>query len=117
MDGQQLDLFGEVEAAAAAVERQKRERTLWAEFFETAPWVAPYDCASGLREGQSTPGVTCPDPACREVTPNGFILSINHGFDPDVPGRGAHQRCWKVRREQPDADPWPGLPWPLMEEE
>lgn len=45
-------------------------------------------------EGESCSGWRCPDPACGKVEPNEYLLSINHGFDPSVPGRAPYGgRC------------------------
>jgi hypothetical protein len=101
----QLDLFGEVEEAERARELAASERVnaraAWQARFERADWIAPYDTATGTPKGARVPGWRCPDPECGEIEPGptGFVLSINHGFDPDVPGREPYDgRCRKVRR-------------------
>lgn len=94
----QLDLFGEVEAAESLAEQRRRERAEWAARFERADWVAPYDTQGGTKKGQSCPGWRCPDPDCGEIEPNAFLLSINHGFDPGVPGRQAWNGLCTSRR-------------------
>lgn len=75
----QLDLFDD------------RERALleWQARFERAWWIAPYDTQGGTPKGGRILGWRCPDPDCGQVEPNAYLLSINHGFDPTVPG---HQR-------------------------
>lgn len=73
----QLDLFAEAGP-------QLTEREAWAARFERAPWVAPYDTA-GLRKGESVLGWICP--ACGRLEVNDFVLNINHGYDPSIPGR------------------------------
>ncbi|AOS94910.1 MULTISPECIES: hypothetical protein [Mycobacterium avium complex (MAC)] len=114
---QQLDLFGDVEREIDNSERRRRERVLWASLFERADWVAPYDCADGTAKGTAILGWRCPDPACQQIEPNGFLLAINHGFDPHVPDPWAAQRgCTRVRlfgsSSPGKTSPWPGLPWP-----
>lgn len=116
-EAQQLDLFGDVQREIDASERRGRERRLWTSLFERAAWIAPYDCADGTPKGMAKLGWRCPDPACRQIEPNGFLLSINHGFDPDVPDPWAAQRgCTRVRlfgsTHADQVPPWPGLPWP-----
>lgn len=90
-EARQLDLFGEVEAREA-------ERAAWEARFERADWIAPYDTAGGMKKGESKPGWRCPDPECGVIEPSGFLLRLNHGFDPHVPG---HQdfdgQCTRVR--------------------
>lgn len=73
---QQLDLFAEGTTDA---------RVQWAARFERAPWVAPYDCSGGLRKGESVLGWMCP--TCRRIEINSFTLNVNHGYDPQIPGR------------------------------
>lgn len=85
----QLDLFGEVQAA---IDRQ----AAWEARFERADWVAPYDCADGMKKGESKPGWRCPDPECGQVEPNSFLLRLNHGFDPKVPGEEPRGGCTRV---------------------
>jgi hypothetical protein len=96
----QLDLFGEVEAAEEAVAAKLTEREEWTARFERADWIAPYDCGYGPA-GTRVPGWRCPDPACGEVEPNDYTLSINHGFDPTTPGRAPwNGRCLHFRSQQ-----------------
>jgi hypothetical protein len=46
-------------------------------------------------------GTRCPDPACGEIEPNGYLLSINHGFDPEIPGHAPRDgRCSQFRSLQ-----------------
>lgn len=99
----QYDLFGEIEAAEHSAEDAAGERRLaraeWAARFERPDWVAPHDTQGGMRKGDSKPGWRCPDPECREIEPNGFSLTINHGWDPETPGHEPFDgRCHKVRR-------------------
>lgn len=75
----QLDLFAQATPTVTAED--------WAARFERAPWVAPYDCGGGLRKGQSVLGWVCP--ACGKLEVNAFVLGINHGYDPTIPGRMA----------------------------
>lgn len=79
MTCQQLDLFAP-EAPSAS------DREHWASKFERAPWVAPYDCGLGPA-GTVVDGWVCP--ACQKLEVNEFVLSINHGYDPSIPGRMA----------------------------
>jgi hypothetical protein len=72
----QLDLFDEQQLALLA----------WQAKFERADWIAPYDCHAA-RKGEAVRGWRCPDPECGQVEVNAYILSINHGFDPENPGR------------------------------
>ncbi len=89
----QLDLFGQ----ALAVE--ERERQILA---AQAAWWARFDRVEwrpALPNIAPRLGYRCPDPACGKVEPAGFVLAINHGFDPDVPGREPHGgRCHRVAR-------------------
>jgi hypothetical protein len=97
----QLDLFGEVEAEEAAAVRKLEERAAWQARFERADWVAPWDTGSGMKKGESCSGWRCPDPACGEVEPNEYLLSINHGFDPSVPGHAPYNgNCMRFLRAQ-----------------
>jgi hypothetical protein len=90
----QLDLFGKVEQA----DKHAQARADWAAHFERADWVAPYDTAGGTPKGTVLNGWRCPDPDCGQIEPNAFVLSINHGWDPDVPGREPFDgRCSKLR--------------------
>jgi hypothetical protein len=82
----QLDLFGEVAAQESEADRRRRERDEWAAKFERADWIAPYDTGGGMKKGEAKPGWRCPDPACGQIEPNAYLLRINHGYDPDVPG-------------------------------
>jgi hypothetical protein len=78
----QLDLFGDEPA------RRKgptvAERAAWLARFERRWFEAPYDTAS-RPAGTPVHGWVCP--SCGEVEWSGFTLSINHGYDPDVPAR------------------------------
>lgn len=105
----QLDLFGAVEATEAAEHQaavtRQLERDSWRAQFERADWVAPWDCADGTPKGTVRSGWRCPDPACGQIELNAFLLSINHGFDPDIPGRQPwNGRCFRRRNaaSQPD---------------
>ena len=64
------------------------ERAAWASRFDRAPWVAPWDCSGGLRKGDSVLGWLCP--SCGRLEVNEFVLNINHGYDPSIPGRAPH---------------------------
>jgi hypothetical protein len=59
-------------------------RADWAARFGRADWVAPWDTAGGMKKGDRVLGWVCP--SCGQVEVNTFGLSINHGYDPDVPG-------------------------------
>ncbi|WP_213573299.1 hypothetical protein [Rhodococcus sp. USK13] len=78
MTTEQLDLFDErdYDAEAAA-------KGAWRDRMVPADWVAPYDCGYGPA-GTVVSGWRCP--ACGKVEPNGYILLINHGIDPHIPG-------------------------------
>jgi hypothetical protein len=70
----------------------------WAGRFERADWVAPYDTAGGTPKGTAIPGWRCPDPECGKIEPNGFLLSINHGWDPEIPGHAPFDgQCMTVK--------------------
>ena len=91
-----LDLFDTAERAGRALAE-------WRARFERAAWIAPYPTAGGTPAGGQVPGWRCPDPECGEIEPGptGFLLMINHGFDPDVPGHEPFDgRCWKVRHRR-----------------
>lgn len=101
MTAVQLDLFGEVEKTEHEASERADTLVAWRARFERADWIAPYDTAGGTPKGGHVPGWRCPDPECGEIEPGptGFLLSINHGFDPDVPGwQPWDGRCRKVRR-------------------
>lgn len=75
----QMSLFAtDAEIAADATREANAE---WTARFERAEWVAPYDCGLGP-EGTVVNGWRCP--ACGEVEVNSYLLSINHGFDPEI---------------------------------
>jgi hypothetical protein len=81
----QLDLFGEVgraeRARREAAERKAAEQAELAEWearFERAVWVAPYDCADGMKKGDTVLGWRCP--ACKDIEPSEFLLGNNHGY-------------------------------------
>ena len=76
---EQLDLFDirDREAETEALQA-------WKARMLPADWVAPYDCMAGTA-GTVVQGWKCP--ACGKIEINGLILSINHGIDPDIPGR------------------------------
>lgn len=86
----QLDLFGEVEAAEDRAAQRAREAAEWQARFERADWVAPWDCSSGMKKGESTLGWRCP--ACGDIEPNSYLLGINHGLDPEIPRSGMEIR-------------------------
>jgi len=114
MAGTQLDLFGEVEKAEQDAIGREQARVDWRARFERADWVAPYDTQGGMRKGDSKLGWRCPDPACREVEPNSFLLNINHGWDPDVPGHEPWDgRCQKLRLLRSQARAAGRLPGPI----
>jgi hypothetical protein len=81
----QFDLFGAVERAEQERAAEAQRRTEWRALFEPADWIAPYDCADGTPAGTAVPGWLCPDPDCGVIEPNGCVLGINHGLDPDRP--------------------------------
>jgi len=94
----QLDLFGEVEQAQQEASERVNARAAWQARFGRADWIAPWDTADGRPKGSVTRGWRCPDPDCGEIEPNDFLLSITHGFDPNVPGhRPLDGRCAKLR--------------------
>lgn len=64
----------------------------WQARFERAWWIAPHDTAGGLKAGERMLGWRCPDPACRRVESNSYLLAVNHGFDPDHPNAWAFER-------------------------
>ena len=100
MSATQLDLFGVVEQAEREASQRQDARAAWRARFERADWIAPYDTAGGTPKGGRVPGWRCPDPECGEVEPGptGFLLALNHGFDPDVPGHEPWDgRCYKVK--------------------
>lgn len=74
---QQLDLF--------ATETPATEREAWAARFDRAPWVAPWDTSGGMKKGESVLGWVCP--SCGVLEVNGYVLNVNHGYDPQIPGR------------------------------
>lgn len=99
----QLDLFGVVEgteqADRAAAAARQLERDTWLDRFERADWVAPWDCADMTPKGTVRSGWRCPDPDCAQVEPNEYLLGINHGFHPDIPGRQPwNGRCARLHR-------------------
>lgn len=105
--GVALDLFGQVEEAEREAAERAAAGAAWLARFERAEWIAPYDTAGGTPKGTRVPAWRCPDPECGEVEPgpSGFLLSINHGFDPDVPGWEPYDgRCRKVRRRAAEAE-------------
>jgi hypothetical protein len=101
--GVQLDLFGALEAAEEARARALVARSEWSARFTRVTFESPYDTV-GAREGDLVEGIVCP--ACGGVEWNGYLLSINHGYDPDrpddVPGSWAGKRfgqyCHRMRR-------------------
>jgi hypothetical protein len=52
----------------------------------------PYDCGRG-REGDRVQGIRCP--TCGGVEHSPYLLSLNHGWDPDIPGR----KPWNTDRD------------------
>lgn len=124
------DLFGEYDrhqarlavqqAAADAAESARRAeaearlaaRAEWEARFERADWIAPWDCADGTPKGAVTSGWRCPDPECGRIEPNSYLLSINHGFDPGVPGLAPRdgmctRRRYQLRRAELGITPQP----------
>lgn len=92
----QLDLFGDVEADLAKSHALEASRAHWQAGFERADWVAPYDCGDGPK-GTVVRGWRCHDPECGEVVVNAFVLELNHGFDPTIPGHQPyHGRCQAI---------------------
>ena len=99
----QPDLFGELESAEAERARLLLERDAWSARFTRVTFASPYDTA-GHREGDLVEGIVCP--ACGAVEWNGYLLSINHGYDPSVPadvpgswaGKKFGQYCHAMRR-------------------
>lgn len=57
---------------------------LWHQTVQPATWAAPHDTAGGMKAGDTCPGWRCP--ACGQVEPNAFLLTLNHGWGPDRPG-------------------------------
>ena len=101
----QLDLFGAVEAAEAARAERQHERAAWEASFTRADWVAPWDTADGHPKGTVYHGWVCPDPACGEVEPGSYLLLINHGWDPQVPGLAPWDgRCQKIKLLEAQAE-------------
>lgn len=79
------------------------KRAAWSARFDRVEWVAPWPTATGRPKGSVFLGYRCPDPDCGEVEPTAFGLVINHGFDPDLPGRqGSSGRCHKRKRPTND---------------
>lgn len=76
---EQLDMFDTRDYDAEA-----EMKAAWKSRMIPAEWVAPYDCMAGPA-GTVVQGWKCP--ACGKIEINGFVLSINHGIDPDIPGR------------------------------
>lgn len=88
--GRQYDLFGEDLAAQEREQQALADLAKWRERFERVEW------RSGLPNLSPTLGYRCP--SCGDVEPNEFLLSINHGYDPGVPGRAPlDDRCFKAR--------------------
>lgn len=78
---------GQMDLLALLQPDRESERAAWAARFERKPWVAPYDTGGGLRKGQSVLGWVCP--ACGVLEVNEYVLRLNHGYDPSIPGRMA----------------------------
>jgi len=76
---EQLDLFDTRDHDAEA-----QALRAWKARMIPADWIAPYDCGYGPA-GTVVRGWKCP--ACGTVEPSDFTLSINHGLDPERPGR------------------------------
>lgn len=66
-------------------DQAEQERAEWAARFKRADWVAPYDTSGGMKAGESKSGWACP--GCGQIEPNEFLLSLNHGYAPDIPGQ------------------------------
>jgi hypothetical protein len=92
---EQPDLFGEYDARQAEAERLaaeqqaesdriQAERAEYRARFERHDFPAPYDTADGRPKGTIIHGWVCP--ACGDVEWNEFLLSLNHGYDPGLPG-------------------------------
>ncbi|WP_043736184.1 hypothetical protein [Nocardia asiatica] len=62
-------------------------REAWAARFQRADWITPSAGTDGTPARTVRTGWRCP--ACGHVEPNGFVLAINHGLDPDTPPTAA----------------------------
>lgn len=104
VDVEQPDLFSPEPLApktgrtpAAPMPDPAAERAAWQAGFERTEWVAPYDCGLGPA-GTVVLGWRCPDPECAQVEVNACLLSMNHGWDPDVPGHEPYDgHCHRLR--------------------
>jgi len=113
----QLDLFGEVEAQAAADEAAAAERTArvatrarlraeWEQIVQSWPdgtpvtWTAPWDCADGTPRGATVPAFRCP--CCGGVEVNEFLLDNNHWTGAEdyirraLSGEGQRTHCCRL---------------------
>jgi hypothetical protein len=80
----QPDLFGELDQAEQERLERIAEREAWRARFTFTTISYPYDTVGGPAGTVFAGAVQCP--ACRKVEANDFLLSINHGYDPGVPG-------------------------------
>jgi hypothetical protein len=91
----QLDLFAEDEHAVLAAKRAE-----WSARFERVEIPSPWDCQfGGPKKGDPVLGWRCP--SCLDVEMRTYALVVNHGYDPDVPGReprydNVRGRCYKT---------------------
>ena len=100
---------------------------LWHQTVQPAVWTAPHDTAAGMKAGDTCMGWRCP--VCGGVEWNASTLDLNHGWDPDRPGRkpvdgGCHRLRLLANHAAADAAtgnwpssqrefvPHPGRPWP-----
>lgn len=98
MSAAQPDLFGEYDAELQAADARRRERAEWAAHFRHVPVTIAYEASIG-KPGDVLDGIACP--ACGGIEFNGFLLGINHGWDPGAPkrdlyGRPAFETCSKL---------------------
>jgi hypothetical protein len=61
-------------------------RADWEARFKRAEWVPSFTTDAGGQPARARLGWVCP--ACHTVEPSPFTLSLNHGYDPEIPGRG-----------------------------
>jgi hypothetical protein len=90
----QYDLFGEIRAAEQRAAERAAAAAEWAGRFQRAVWHPSFTTGADGQPARPCLGWVCP--VCGDVEPNGFLLGINHGFDPTVPGRAPFDgRCVK----------------------
>lgn len=84
MTAVQLDLFAP--AAPSHGDGRGETREQWAARFDRA-WFTVRSTDTGQPvAGAGCLGWVCP--CCGDVEPNGAVMDINHGYDPDIAGRG-----------------------------